>query len=70
VLGVSLSGRERDVLQLIARGFSNKEVSIRLNISTRTVETYRSRFMRKLYLQNRVDIVRYALQQGWLEDKR
>jgi DNA-binding NarL/FixJ family response regulator len=70
VSGVSLSGRERDVLQLIARGFSNKEISIRLNISTRTVETYRSRFMRKLDLQNRVDIVRYALQQGWLEDKR
>lgn len=67
--GVTLSERERTVLQLIAKGYSSKEISGRLNIGARTVETYRARFMKKLDLQSRADIVRYALQHGWLEDR-
>ncbi len=68
VTGASLSERETAVLKLIARGHSSKEISVNLKISARTVETYRARVMKKLDLQTRVDIVRYAIQQGWLEE--
>lgn len=61
-----LSPREEEVLRLIARGFTNKEIGEQLGISTRTVETYRSRIGSKLDLRSRAEIVRYALQQGWL----
>jgi DNA-binding NarL/FixJ family response regulator len=61
-----LSERERNVLQLIARGHSNKEIGTTLNISTKTVETYKARAMEKLGLESRVAIIRYALEQGWL----
>lgn len=62
-----LSEREAEVLRLIAEGYSNKEIAARLDISVKTVETYKARSMEKLGLHSRVDIVRYALQQGWLE---
>jgi DNA-binding NarL/FixJ family response regulator len=68
-LPCDLSEREAEVLRLMAWGYSNKEIAIRLNISVRTVETYKVRLMTKLDLQNRVDIVRYALMQGWLQDR-
>jgi DNA-binding NarL/FixJ family response regulator len=61
-----LSNREIDVLRLIAQGFSNKEIGVRLRISTKTVETYKARAMEKLALTGRVDIVRLAVQEGWL----
>jgi two-component system, NarL family, response regulator NreC len=53
-------------LLLIAQGYSNKDISDRLKLSVRTVETYKSRSMEKLDLQTRADIVRYALRKGWL----
>lgn len=62
----SLSDRETEVLRLIALGYSNKEISGRLELSVKTVETYKQRLMEKLGLKGRVDIVRYALAQGWL----
>jgi len=65
---VTLSERETEVLQLIARGHSNKEIGDRLDIGVKTVETYRQRLMEKLDLGSRVDIVRYASRQGWLKD--
>lgn len=65
---VTLSDRETEVLQLIARGHSNKEIADRMDISVKTVETYRQRLMEKLDLGSRVDIVRYASRQGWLKD--
>jgi DNA-binding NarL/FixJ family response regulator len=61
-----LSNREIDVLRLIAQGFSNKEIGVRLSISTKTVETYKARAMEKLALTGRADIVRLAVQEGWL----
>lgn len=61
-----LSPREEEVLRKIAWGHSNKEIGEQLDISTRTVETYRSRVADKLDLRSRAEIVRYALQQGWL----
>ena len=56
-----LSARERQVMQLLAEGRSNKEAADLLNISVRTVETYRSRVMLKLNLHSVADLVRYAV---------
>jgi two-component system response regulator NreC len=62
----ALSERENDVLRLIAQGFSNKEIAAQLNLSVKTVETYKGRGMEKLGLRTRVDIVRNAAARGWL----
>jgi len=67
---LELSEREAEVLQLIAQGHSNKEIADRLKISIKTVETYKARSMGKLGLTGRADIVRFALQKGWLQDSR
>lgn len=64
----ALSEREREVLERIARGFSNKEIAAELGLSVKTVETYKARVAEKLSLRTRVDIVRYAARQGWLSD--
>ena len=61
-----LTERERHVLRGIAEGFSIKEIAARLEISVKTVETYKARGMEKFGLRSRVDIVRMARQQGWL----
>lgn len=67
ISGAPLSEREGVVLRLIAQGFTNKEIGVKLSISVKTVETYKSRSMEKLGLDSRADIVRYALAQGWLQ---
>jgi DNA-binding NarL/FixJ family response regulator len=64
----ALTGRESDVLRLIAEGYSNKEVAARLEVSVKTVEAHKANAMRKLDLKGRVHIVRYAALQGWLSD--
>jgi DNA-binding NarL/FixJ family response regulator len=64
-----LSDREEDVLRRIAQGLSNKEIAARLGVSVKTVETYKARSMQKLGLQSRVDIIRYAVGKGWLQDE-
>jgi DNA-binding NarL/FixJ family response regulator len=66
---VRLSERETEVIRQIAQGFSNKEIAVQLNISVKTVETYKARAMEKLQLHSRADIVQYAIQQGWLTIK-
>jgi DNA-binding NarL/FixJ family response regulator len=66
---VRLSDRETEVMRQIAQGFSNKEIALELNISVKTVETYKARAMEKLQLHSRADIVQYAIQQGWLTIK-
>jgi two-component system, NarL family, response regulator NreC len=63
-----ISKREEEVLKLIAWGYSNKEIAARMNISVKTVEAHRANGMRKLDLHSRIDIVRFALLQGWLQD--
>jgi len=68
LLRSDLSARETEVLRLIAWGYSNKEISAQLKIGTKTVETYKARLMDKLGLRSRVEIVLYALHQGWLKD--
>ena len=64
----TISERESEVLRLIAIGHSNKEVSAQLKISVKTVEVHKANGMRKLGLAGRVDIIRYAVLQGWLHD--
>jgi len=64
-----LSEREADVLRLVAGGHSNKAISARLGISVKTVETYKARAMEKLGFRSRVDVVRYAADQGWLREQ-
>jgi DNA-binding NarL/FixJ family response regulator len=56
-----LSDREKEVLQLLAEGKTNKEVATLLNLSTHTVETHRTHIMQKLSLHNTAEIVLYAV---------
>src|SRR5215218_2420907 len=64
-----ISDRESEVLRLIAWGFSNKEIAARLELSVKTVEAHKSNAMRKLNMRSRMDIVRYAILQRWLEEE-
>ena len=66
--GVAPSERESEVLRLIASGYSNKEIATQLDLSVKTVEAHKSNAMRKLGLTGRIDIVKYAILQGWLKD--
>ena len=63
-----MTGRESEVLRLIAWGFSNKEIATQLALSVKTVEAHKANAMRKMNMRGRIDIVRYAILQGWLED--
>lgn len=63
-----LSDREKEVLRLIALGYSNKEIAGQLGLSAKTIETYKARLIEKLGLDSRAELVRYALNQGWLQD--
>ena len=59
-------------LQAIAlwkvEGYSNKEIATRLNLSVKTVEAHKANAMRKLGIASRIDIVKYAILQNWLQD--
>lgn len=59
-----LTSREREILQLLAEGKTNKEVATDLNISTYTVETHRSHILQKLNLHNSAEVVLYAVRKG------
>ncbi len=65
----TLTKREEEVLRLVAQGYINKEIAARLGISVKTVETHKSHFMEKLNLHSRAEVVRYALERGWLQSK-
>ena len=62
----ALSPRERQVLELLARGHTNREIAARLFLSVKTVETHRSRLSDKLGLHRRADLVRLAIDIGLL----
>jgi DNA-binding NarL/FixJ family response regulator len=66
--GAGLSDREAEVLRLIASGYSNKEIAAQLTLSVKTVEAHKANAMRKLDLRGRIDIVKYAVLQGWLDN--
>jgi len=57
-----LSGREREVLKLVAEGLSLKEIAIRLNVGTKTVDTHKYNLMSKLDIHNAAGLTRYAIQ--------
>jgi DNA-binding NarL/FixJ family response regulator len=59
-----LTPREKEVLRLIARGLTNKEVSAALGVSSRTVESHRAHILAKLKLKSAAELVRYAIRNG------
>lgn len=61
-----LTDREREVLQLVAEGYTGPEIAARLSISPRTAEQHRSNLMRKLGLHNQREIIRFAIKRGIL----
>jgi DNA-binding NarL/FixJ family response regulator len=63
-----LSDRKREVLRLLALGHTNQEIAKTLFISVRTAETHRAHIMRKLRLETRAELVRYAMAQGLLDE--
>lgn len=64
---IPLTGRELEVLKYIAQGYTNKQISEELMISTRTVESHRANLLEKLDLHSRVELVRYAKQRGIID---
>jgi two-component system response regulator NreC len=64
-----LSPREIQVLRLTALGYTSRQAADKLHLSPKTVDTYRARVMSKLELDNRVDLVRYAMEKGLLEEE-
>jgi two-component system response regulator NreC len=60
--------RERQVLRLSALGYSNKEIAQQLDVVVKTVEVHKTNGMRKLHLDGRIELLRFALLQGWLAD--
>ena len=63
-----LTLREEEVLRSIAWGRSNKEIATELDLSVKTVESYKAAALEKLELRSRADIVRYAVSRGWLSE--
>jgi pSer/pThr/pTyr-binding forkhead associated (FHA) protein len=63
-----LSPREREVLELLALGHTQREIAERIGVGTKSVETYRARVAEKLGLRTRADLVRYALRYGLVEN--
>ena len=64
----SLTEREREILKLVAEGFTNNQIAERLVISPKTVDTHRTHIMDKLNLHSRAELVKYAMRRGLLED--
>lgn len=62
----TLSQREREVLEWVARGHTNAEIAASLNLSRRTIETHRANMMHKLSLESQADVIRFALRRGLL----
>jgi DNA-binding NarL/FixJ family response regulator len=63
-----LSDREREVMRLLALGHTNQEIAKMLYLSVRTIETHRGHIMQKLRLETRVELVRYAIDRGLLQE--
>jgi DNA-binding NarL/FixJ family response regulator len=62
-----ITEREAEVLRLISWGHSNKDIANRLGLSVKTVEVHKTNAMKRLGMSSRIDIVRYAVLQGWME---
>jgi two-component system, NarL family, response regulator NreC len=66
--GAELSEREKEVLILLAWGYGNKEIASELDLSIKTVETYKVRIGEKIGARSRTEMVQHALRQGWLSE--
>ena len=64
----AVTDREGEVLRWVSKGYSNKEIAGKLDVTTKTIEVHKANAMRKLGLRGRIDLLRYALHQGWLQD--
>ena len=62
-----LTPREREVLGLIARGLTNKQIAAKLNLSLKTVDTHRTNLMQKLDIHSTAELVRFALDAGLID---
>ncbi|MHB8923523.1 MAG: LuxR C-terminal-related transcriptional regulator, partial [Thermoleophilia bacterium] len=63
----TLTEREREILKLVAEGYTNREIAESLFISVKTVETHKANIMEKLNLHKRAELVRYAIRKGILQ---
>ena len=63
----TLTDREREILTLVAEGYTNREIAETLFISVKTVETHKANIMEKLNLHKRAELVRYAIRKGMLQ---
>ena len=59
-----LSAREREVLKLVVKGRTSKEIAIRIDVKPASVDTYRSRIMAKLKIHDVASLVRFAIRKG------
>ena len=66
--GPLITERESEVLRLMALGHSNKEIAQALDVAVKTVEVHKANAMRKLGLAGRIDVIKYAVLQGWLNE--
>jgi DNA-binding NarL/FixJ family response regulator len=66
----SLTGREREVLQMVAEGYTNQEIADRLHLSIKTVQSHRAAVMEKLGLRDVTHLVRYAVRRGLVDPER
>jgi two-component system response regulator NreC len=64
----AVTERELSVLRLSAQGYSNKEIAQRLDVVVKTVEVHKANGMRKLRLAGRIELLQFAVLQGWLDD--
>jgi two-component system, NarL family, response regulator NreC len=64
----AVTDREGEVLRWVSRGYSNKEIAGKLDVTTKTIEVHKANGMRKLGLRGRIELLQYALHQGWLHD--
>lgn len=62
------SPRELEVLRLLARGYANREIAAELGISVKTVDAHKANGMGKLGMSSRIELVRFAILQGWLRE--
>jgi DNA-binding NarL/FixJ family response regulator len=66
--GEQVTGRELEALRHIALGYSNIEIAEKLDISVKTVEAHKANALKKLNMQTRKDIIRYAILKGWMQE--
>jgi DNA-binding NarL/FixJ family response regulator len=66
----TLTGREREILQLVGEGYSNQEIADLLTLSVKTVQSHRAAVMQKLDLRNVTHLVRYAVRKGIVDPER